>query len=73
MFKFSIFNKVQQKEQNFYNESESLSRTDLYRFLSWLDLSEFNISLSDVHQLLKTGEFGDYKLLVVKCTNTEIF
>ena len=67
MFKFTITNNSNATQQSFYNGTEELGKKDTYRFLTWLDLSAFNLSLPEIHVLLKHGVSGDHVLTVIEC------
>ncbi len=67
MFKFTITNNATSAQNNFFNEKDVLGVKDAYRFLSWLDLSSFQLTLPEVHLLLKTGVCGEHTLVITPC------
>lgn len=67
MFKFTITNNATSAQNNFFNEKDVLGVKDAYRFLSWIGLSGFQLTLPEIHLLLKTGACGEYTLVITPC------
>lgn len=67
MFKFTITNNVTLAQNDFFNEKDVLGLKDTYRFLSWIGLSSFQLTLPEIHLLLKTGVCGEHTLVITPC------
>lgn len=73
MFKFSIVNNTNQNTNNFYNGSAELGIKDMYRFLTWFDLTEIDLPIPELHLLLRDGAVGDFTLTISECENVSEF